>query len=277
MGIVQMSAPPKITADDWKYYLSFDPFDYIQKTVDDLKTQNRFFVDERFQKIIYSYAKTTGVRTLAYAYLKPSDLALFRARIYRESDVRERFDNPEAYGMFQGFDAEGSFVPPAGKTVDPGRINPQNIRYLYTSSNEETCILEVRAKPGEYVSVASVELIEPAVMFDVSKNYASLWDTGDRKQEWYCMFYLALMELFQRAYQETGDYFLCQYISEYLKNWGYDGIMFRSAVNKGYLDGGINYTFFNYQKCKVVSSKLYYIAKMHVDTSPLIKEEEVTE
>jgi len=103
-----------------------------------------------------------------------------------------------------------------------------------------------------------------------SKNYSSTCDTGQRSDEWYAQFYLALMILFQKAYRDSTDYYLSQYISEYLKNLGFDGIMFRSSVNRHYLDGGINYTFFNYQKCKVVSSSLYYLKEVQLVTEPAL-------
>lgn len=276
MSVIQMHKPEPISKEDWAYYLSFNPGDYVRLTVDALKTENRFFVDERFQKLIYTYAFDPSERGHSTKYLLPGQPTLFRARIYKRDDAHERLNAPEQYGLFQGYDEAGSFVPPEGIYTDQGRINPSNIRYLYTTSDVETSILEVRARPGEIVSVARIELCEPAQMFDISNRWSSMW--GESKTtEWFCLFYLALMSLFQRPYKDTGDYYLCQYISEYLKNWGFDGIIFRSAVNRVSLDSGINYTFFNYQKCKAVSSTLFHVLSMNIKTSPQLEKEAESE
>ena len=175
--------------------------------------------------------------------------------------------NGDKYFPFQGYDAKDSFVPPVGVPVGQGRINPDNIRYLYTSSDVETSILEVRARPDEYVSVADIEITAPLTFIDTAIDSVCWWD-NNKKDEWFALFLWALSDLFRQQYVNSGDYYLCQYISEYWKNLGIDGIRFKSAMSR-YLDKeGFNLTVFNYDKCKVTASKLYLVYSMTVKTDP---------
>ena len=234
-----------------------------------IKFENRFFLDERFIKLIHECATSVKCGHNLTDHLLAGKKKLFRARIYRCADAMDRMGNGDKYFPFQGFDAKNSFVPSAEKSVGQGRINPDNIRYLYTSSDIDTSILEVRARPGEYVSVAEIEIIESLKMIDIAIDAVSCWE-DEKKDVWFCEFLLALSSLFQRQHVESGDYYLCQYIGEYWKNIGIDGVCFKSAMSRAPYPRGYNYTIFNYSKCKVVASKLYKISYMTVNTYPQI-------
>ena len=131
MSIIQMRKPETISKEDWEYYLRFDPFDYVRATVDTLKKENRFFVDERFQKLIYTYAFDSSERGHSTNYLLPGQPQLFRARIYKKEDAFERLDHPENYGAFQGYDETGSFVPPNNVDVNSIKYNVEVITKGY--------------------------------------------------------------------------------------------------------------------------------------------------
>ena len=253
MERMQMHQQDSITEEDWAYYLSFNPIKLIQNTIDSLRNENRFFVDERFLKLLYHFAFDPGSRVVSQLFIYPFDNRVFyRARKYEKNDAEERHSNPNAYGLFQGYDAENSFVPPVG-TVSEGRINPANIRYLYTCSDEKTSILETRIQPGEYVSIAKIKLRDEVHLVDFSKNYSIIDAENEEKTNWINFFVLGLAGVFQKPYVDNGSYYFCQYVSEYLKNWGFDGIAFRSSMAQvDFGTVGVNYTFFNYEKCEVV-------------------------
>ncbi len=275
MSKVYMSAPTPITDEDWEFYLQQSPIDYIYSIVDSLKNENRFFVDERFIKLLYTFAFSHGSwYQFQKTILAESNPIFYRARKYEEKDYNERLNNPEKYGVFQGYNAKDSFVPPPEKKSKAGRINPDDIRYLYTSSDKETSILEARVQPGEYVSIASIRLLDKVLMFDLTRNYSALDASTLEKAKWINSFVLHLAAFFQKPYVDNGTYYFCQYISEYMKNWGFDGIMFRSSMHptKGWGNDGVNYTFFNYVKCEVQSSKLYHVLRATVETAPRLEE-----
>lgn len=273
MGKVQLSRPAAITKEDWNYFLSFYPEEYLHELSESLKSENRFLVDERFQKLLFQYVFSNASRYQAQTTLYPGMQKLFRARIYKKTDAYERFSNSDKSALFQGYSESESFVPPKGKNVGEGRINPSNIRYLYTSSDVDTCMLEVRPQPGEYISVAEIELLDRVTLVDVTTSISTIDTDSEEKTSWINLFPFALGALFQKPYIDTGDYYLCQYICEYLKNWGLDGIKFRSSMFRSSQNGGINYTFFEPDKCRAVSSSLYYIRGMTLSTiQPTIEE-----
>lgn len=273
MSKIQLSRPAAINQDDWKYYLSFYPGEYLHILSESLKTENRYFVDERFQKLLYQYAFSAGSKYQAQTTLYPGTQKLFRARIYKKADAYDKFSNAEDTALFQGYDEEESFAPPKGKQVGEGRINPSNIRYLYTSSDIETSMLEVRPQPGEYISVAEIELLERVTVFDITTRFSTIYADNEEKEKWINTFPFALGALFQKPYIETGDYYLCQYICEYLKNWGLDGIKFRSSMHRNTSAGRVNFTFFEPEKCRAISSKLYYIDGMSISVrKPFVEE-----
>ena len=262
-----------ISEEDWRYYLSFSPREYLQEIVLSLKGVSRFFVDNRFNKLLFYYAFEPNSRYQAQTSLYEYEIQkriFSRARIYKELDAGDRFGNPQKYGVFQGYDAEGSFVPPENRWPGQGRINPEGIRYLYTSSDVHTCLLEVGAQPNDYVSVGQIALKETVHMIDFSKDFSALDCVNLERSKWMNSFVLEVVRVFQKPFVENGDYLLCQYISEFYKTRGFDGIIFQSAkaFNTFTPGHGKNYIFFNYQKCEVLSSKLYYIVQVNIETSP---------
>ena len=66
------------------------------------------------------------------------------------------------------------------------------------------------------------------------------------------------------------DYVFPQFVAAYCKKLGYDGIGYRSKYASKYdtQNGfGINYSIFNYDKCKAISSILMKVREMNVDIS----------
>ena len=84
---------------------------------------------------------------------------------------------------------------------------------------------------------------------------------------WLQKFVLGLSLTFQQPYSQNGNYYLCQYISEFVKLWGFDGIChYSSKINADDKDCiGKNYIIFNTDKCEPISSELYHIADMKID------------
>ncbi len=267
MSIVRQTQPAEISEDDWNYYLSKLPSELIRATAKGLKENNRYLVDDRFQKLLYFYFFKKESRYFAQTELNPP-IKMFRARIYREPDVIERLNHPDSYGAFQGYDSKNSGAVPSDKAT-PGRANPEGISYLYTASDPLTALLEARAQPGETVSIATIDLKESVFLIDLTKNASAIYAETKEKTAWINRFVLELTLLFQAPYSVIGNYYLCQYISEYAKNWNLHGIMYRAShVQELGTSNGINFTFFDPAKCEVVSSKLYHIVKMSIETDP---------
>jgi hypothetical protein len=83
--------------------------------------------------------------------------------------------------------------------------------------------------------------------------------------------FAAISECFSKPVtdeDDTLDYIPTQYISEYAKNLGYDGIAFVSSVfPKVDFDdlGGINFVIFNFDKTEVIKSNVVSVNQIGYD------------
>ena len=171
---------------------------------------------------------------------------------------------------FQGYGEKDSFIPPDHNSVPEGRINPARIKYLYTAYSIPTAIAEVSPFIKAEVSVAEITVLENLEILSFCAQHSSTTLDGknDDVLKWKSHLKLAFTELFNRSYTSPRDYLLCQYISEFIKNLGYDGVAFRSSkvctdLNHG--SNNINYTIFHYEKCKATSSRLFFIKDQSYD------------
>ena len=254
-----------ITDKDWEYYLSFSPWKFIQITSESLKNSNRFFVDERFTKLIFWFIFGQESRYEAQHLVRPNQ-CLYRARIYDNTNVLT--DNKSTKdASFRGYNKIGSFVPTDASKTPAGRANPENIIYLYASSDVDTAIAEVNPNLKDKISVAEIKVLERLFVLDLAKSIT--WTNAETPEQtsWLQAFILGLSSFFQTPHREKYDYLLCQYVSELVKNVGLDGIRFNSSKKGGGLmDGcGVNYTIFNYKKCEPVSSDLYMVNNIVID------------
>lgn len=264
MGKLIVPTVASITTNDWKHYLSLSPWGYVRSIRDSLMNDNRFFVDEKFIKLIFWYAYGEVTRQFAIKKISQGTI-LYRARIYAKNLDSE--NNREANSVFRGYDKENSFVPPNPALVGEGRANPANIVYLYTTSDEYTAILEVNPNLGEDISVAKIEVKEDLFLL----NLAKFGDEFDKMEEeemcWLRAFISEVGSIFQTPYRNKYDYLFCQYVSELAKNMKLDGIAFCSSKlwTDNFNDDGVNFTIFNYNKCEPISSKLVMITNIGVD------------
>ena len=141
---------------------------------------------------------------------------------------------------------------------------------MYTAYSIPTAIAEVSPFIGAEVSVAEITVLEnlEILSFCAWHSSTTLDGKNDDVLKWKNHLKLAFTELFNRNYTNPRDYLLCQYISEFIKNLGYDGVAFRSSKVRMNLDrrsDDINYTIFHYKKCKATSSSLFFIKDQSYD------------
>lgn len=177
---------------------------------------------------------------------------LYRARVINyfssgaESTGFIKFIHNEDCGSYEGYDEQNSFVPPA-KFVNAGRANPERIVYLYAAKEIITAIGETRPRIFDHISVAKIEIQQDLRLADftiVEEEKEPSLNTAK------------LMEIehaFSKPCREAIDYIPTQYIAEYVKTLGYDGIAFRSS----YVPGGTNITLFNPEVAKAIASAPY--------------------
>jgi len=234
---------------------------------DEILYKNRFIVNHPvldYVKIIAEKNKESIENNTTY----------YRARVFKDDsyftsylgcdfdlngfDVLEKYTTQykrvqielKGKSKFWGYDEDNSFVPKNNSLISEGRFNPSLIKYLYASQSPYTALTEVRPFLGSSVSVAEIKLTEEITIADFSYHGVGVDNSLEE------MLKLFIMDNFSKPINTNiHDYIPTQYIAEYLKKLGYDGIKFNSSLHQG----GSNFTIFNYYKCKAVSSKLYKI------------------
>ena len=177
---------------------------------------------------------------------------LYRSRIITEKNRINKIHD------FYGFDAKESFVPPSKETRDM-RANYRYIPYLYCSSHPYTSVVEVRPRLGASVSVATIRVNENIRLLDFTMQKVS-----EKMTQAKVNFFSDLSMLY--SYPITSDdvleYIPTQFIAEYAKHLGYDGIAFRSSLTpkKNNMNADTyNVVVFNYQKCEPIKSNVVEI------------------
>jgi RES domain-containing protein len=238
---------------DWENFSSY------------LINHNRYVLKARGKRFLNAIRKTAAKRT----HQLDKGMTLVRARMgsheaeYEDEDGCPRID----FGPLSQSDLG---TPPKDQAKE-GRANPRGIPYLYLASRIETAIAEVRPWIKADVSVGYFKLTRRIKILDVSddkpKWHASGFDflTGE-KVEW--SFTQEELEVYawgdiNRAFSlpiqpgtEASQYIPTQYLAEYFKNHGYQGIAYRSSVD----ESGYNLVLFKPAFAKLAHARVFDIS-----------------
>jgi hypothetical protein len=200
--------------------------------VEEIKTVNRFHTNLINTKVLEMFCE----------YTKTS---------YRRGEVfyRGRISPEEGYTI----DMMGG--PPPGKASD-GRANPLGISCLYIASDIETTLHEIRASVYDYVSIGKFELLEDIDVVDfIALDRISPFSAIDIELHAVNKEHLRKIsnEIAKplRRSDSSLDYLPTQYITEFVKSKGHEGIRYNSTRN----EKGFNLAVFNQElfECKEVN------------------------
>lgn len=213
---------------------------------DELMYKNRYFLDEPLDtdrlKELLSHLPADGLPQVWY-----------RARILTED---------AAYPI----DKMGA---PPRRLTSHGRANPSGIPYLYVGSKPGTAAAEIRPHTGELACVAEFTIAPPLNAVDL-RNPRKLVSPfllggagaiGQLRAD--IPFLERLGEELTRPVLPQGaaiDYVPSQYLCEFIKKSGYDGVVYRSSVSDG-----INLALFEPAKAAGGGVFLYKISRVSVD------------
>lgn len=149
-----------------------------------------------------------------------------------------------------------------------GRANPAGIPYLYLGSTEEAAISEVRPHTGQAACVARFVVQEiHAVDLRAPRADISPFLLSDSEQIGRLRKDIPLLERLgaelnrpvvpQRA---AYEYTPAQYLCEFIKSRGYDGVVYASSVSDG-----INLALFDPSKAVGIDTKMYDINQVSLD------------
>lgn len=170
------------------------------------------------------------------------------SEILRDAWTKANLKSREESG-FWGYNKINSSAPPDAKCIPDGRANPARIKYLYLASEPYGALAEVRPLISDHISVAEVECTEELKLVDFS------FDSLMKNKEIEMFFYLLADSYSKPNNDDRFKYIPTQYISEYVKSKGYDGIKYSSSLYRR----GRNFVIFNCDKCAPISSKLYIL------------------
>lgn len=157
-----------------------------------------------------------------------------------------------------GYDAKQSGAPEISSSN--GRINPPYIRVLYLAEDAYTAFAETRPFLNGNVSIAKFETKRQLSVINFSISFIPE-ELGITEREASILCYLSAV-LFQRPTSRGNkDYLITQYISEYIRRKGYDGIRYSSSLNRP----GINVCLFNPDDCLFIKSYVYKLNGLKLD------------
>lgn len=156
---------------------------------------------------------------------------------------------------------------PPKRRSSHGRANPAGIPYLYLASLPDTAVAEIRPHTGEIACVADFTVPEiKAVDLRNPRKLVSPFILTDASEIGQLRADLPLLERLgeelTRPIQPAGaaiDYIPSQYLCEFIKKSGFDGVVYRSSVSDG-----INLALFNPTQAVGGGVELYNVAKVSV-------------
>lgn len=161
-----------------------------------------------------------------------------------------------------GFPCKDMGNPPTPDLASSGRANPKGISYLYLADSPETSMYETRASLYDYVTVGEFKLKEDIKILNLRnpKDEPIYWSENEEIENY--LVYIPFIQTLQkelslpiRKRDKIIDYIPTQYISEFIKSLGYDGVEYQSSLKSN----GYNIAIFNPEKLECVSRSVYEI------------------
>jgi hypothetical protein len=172
----------------------------------------------------------------------------------------------------KGYQREKMGAPPNDKAKG-GRVNPEGISILYLADEAETTLYEIRAGVYDYVTVGRFKLLKDIEVINLANidqisPFIGIDYGFDLTQ------YAMNIEHLKMIAQEISkplrndnalDYLPTQYISDYIRSKGYDGIEYGSTMRKQ----GFNLAVFDPTLFKCTSTKVYDVKSISYDYKPI--------
>jgi len=207
-----------------------------------MKSKNRFF-----PSIEINYEELEQLLQYLDKKLEINEI-IFRARI---SDASKKY-TPKNMGK-----------PPENKAKS-GRANPVGIPYLYLASSLQTAIAEIRPAINDFVTVGRFKFLSAISVIDLQDvSPFQFTDSEDFEILVNKIGYLKKLgeDLSKPINPKDSElqYLPTQYLCEFIKKSGWDGVAFKSSLSDGY-----NLTIFSDEKCKCTKTDLYRIGKSKI-------------
>lgn len=220
---------------------------------DELKHENRFFPKGMPD------SELDRLRELLDYLITPADeipAKLFRARVQ---------DGNQPY-------PPGKMGKPPAEIATYGRANPAGIPYLYLASDERTAVAEIRPYKGDSTCVAAFEVPQTLKIVDLRNPRKTISPFLIDEDELPLLrrdigFLCRLGEELTRPVLPKSahlEYLPSQYLCEFIKQCGFDGVRYRSSVGEG-----VNFALFNDTSIRIETVKQYSITGIKIDIAEI--------
>ena len=164
------------------------------------------------------------------------------------------------------------------------RANYRYIPYLYCANHPYTALVEVRPRLGANVSIATIKTNKEISLLDFTLN-----ETPKKMSEPKENLFADMSMLFSKPVTSDDDildYIPTQYIAEFSKYLGYDGIAFRSSLTPELEDQDLNISkeadrynivLFNYDKCAPIKSNIINVVRNYLEYKQIDQDTEKLE
>lgn len=168
----------------------------------------------------------------------------------------------------------GQMGAPPKEIASHGRANPAGIPYIYLASTQTTAISEVRPYTGEVACVADFTIPTDLNLIDLRnpRKMVSpflLEDAADICRMRDDLPFLELLgnELTRPVLPQAAaiDYTPSQYLCEFIKKCGYNGVIYRSSVSEG-----INLALFDPALAQCGAVTQYRVDRVSVEVSAAV-------
>ena len=213
---------------------------------EELKHSNRYF-----PKSFPAHNELSQLLSFLSIHTDRNLVTLYRARINKQSGL---------------YPVDSMGAPPS-RLATAGRANPFGISYLYAASTENTAISELRPHKGDAITVAHFQLIGGLKLIDLRSPRATI--SPFRYSDDELKMIHSKLGLLEKLGEELTkpvsldsahlEYLSSQYICEFIKYKGYDGVMYKSS-----LGDGDNYAIFDTQKLKAVKALGYDVGAINI-------------
>jgi len=159
---------------------------------------------------------------------------------------------------------------PPSRIASHGRANPAGIPYLYLGSSPITAISELRPHAGETAYIAEFDTDAGLKLVDLRRPRKMVSPFLLEESADICRMRIDLPLLERLGNELTRpvlpqaaaiDYTPSQYLCEFVKNCGYDGVIYRSSV----VPSGTNLALFNPEKAHSTSLSRHRVTRVLIE------------
>lgn len=247
--------------------MSFD----LKRTLEYPPSEEGYIFHELREKACLTVKVPEKLRQRIDSYL--SDLFAHAQEIVN-SDFLFYRARPHEFGQDEPFSQNEMGAPPKNK-ANHGRIQPQGQVVLYTATDADTAIAENRPSVESLLTVGEfhpncgqhIRILNLTRHQDFSGCIGESSIDYKKLNKILKSVYFSQREFSRQLHaDQPGRYLDTIYISQLIRENGFDGVAYKSLLHKD----GVNYAFFTPERLSCVRTSIYKVNSVHVQSEKII-------